>query len=43
MIQANELRIGNFVSDNVASDSFFAKVKKIDTSRCYYGQFHSFY
>ena len=43
MIKENELRIGNFISDANASDSFFAKVKKLDYSRCYYGQFHSAY
>lgn len=38
-----ELRIGNFVSDIHASDSFFAKVRKIECSRCYYGGYHSAY
>lgn len=42
-MEASELRIGNFISDRVASDSFCAEVKKLDYSRCYYGQFHSFY
>jgi hypothetical protein len=42
-MEAKNLRIGNFVSDLNASDSFFAKVKKLDYSRCYYGQFHSAY
>lgn len=43
MIKANELRIGNYVSDRHASESFFAKVKKLDATRCYYGGFHSSY
>ena len=43
MINANELRIGNYVSDNFASDSFFAQVKKLDFTRCHYGNFHSCY
>lgn len=43
MLKPEELRIGNYVSDNDASDRFFAKVKKLDYSRCYYGQFHSAY
>jgi hypothetical protein len=38
-----EYRIGNIISDNNASDSFFAEIKKLDYSRCYYGQFHSAY
>ena len=42
-MEAKNLRIGNFVSDANASDSFFAQVKKLDYSRCYYGQFHSAY
>ena len=42
-MKANELRIGNFISDTNASDRFFAPVKKLDFSRCYYGQFHSAY
>jgi hypothetical protein len=42
-MEAKNLRIGNFVSDVNASGSFFAKVKKLDYSRCYYGQFHSAY
>lgn len=42
-MEAKNLRIGNFVSDVNASNSFFAKVKKLDYSRCYYGQFHSAY
>jgi len=42
-MEAKNLRIGNFISDANASDSFFAQVKKLDYSRCYYGQFHSAY
>lgn len=42
-MKASELRIGNYVSDRHASDSFFAVVKKLDYSRCYYGSFHSAY
>lgn len=42
-MEAKNLRIGNFVSDANASDSFFAKVRRLDYSRCYYGQFHSAY
>lgn len=42
-MEAKNFRIGNFISDTNASDSFFAKVKKLDLSRCYYGQFHSAY
>ena len=42
-MKTNDLRIGNFISDANASDSFFARVKKLDYSRCFYGQFHSAY
>ena len=43
MINANELRIGNYVSDYHASDSFMGKVKTLTHNRCYYGNFHSSY
>lgn len=43
MINANELRIGNVVSDINASISYYAKVKRLEANRCYYGAFHSQY
>lgn len=39
MINKNELRIGNIIRDKPASDKFFAAVKRLNTSRCYYGIF----
>jgi len=42
-MEAKDFRIGNFISDTNASDTFFAMVKKLDYSRCYYGLFHSAY
>jgi len=41
MIRETDLRIGNYVSDIHASDSFIAKVNIIMSDRVYYGSFHS--
>lgn len=40
-LKANELRIGNLVSDIHASESFYAEIKKITQDRIYYGSFNS--
>ena len=40
-MEAKELRIGNLVSDNYASDIFYAKVNKISETRVFYNTFHS--
>lgn len=42
MIQANELRIGNIVSDRHSS-GYFAEVKELRKNRCYYGLYHCTY
>lgn len=42
-MKVSELRIGNYVSDIHASESFYAQVKEIRKDRCYYGRFHSAY
>ncbi len=42
-MKSNELRIGNYVSDEGASKSFYARVEKLSTRRCYYGPYNSTY
>jgi len=42
-MKSNELRIGNYISDIYSSNSFMAKVVRLDFIRCYYGMSHSSY
>jgi hypothetical protein len=42
-MKASELRIGNFVSDFHASESYYSEVIELKKNRCYYGNFHSVY
>ena len=40
-MKAEELRIGNYISDIHASKTFYEAVKKISDDRVFYGNFHS--
>jgi len=42
-MKSSELRIGNFVSDFHASESYYSEVIELKKNRCYYGNFHSVY
>lgn len=42
-MEKNELRIGNYVRDMHSSNSFFGKVKALNATRCFYGDFNCGY